>query len=678
MNNLFPEYLTHQSLWLFLLQLVFVVMVFLGQYFLCLFLQRRKNVFSDVAVESFLFVPFLLFPLALLFSFFHRANLFYGVAQTVFLSFAAAGLWKNRKRFGLALFKNIGKVEWVCYAVILVVGAFGWLVPIPDNFNGHGHSLWNVLQQMLGTGHYAVLSKADLASDDMTQLFFPPHFVFWLRLYCLPDALFFYRPAFIVPMLVGFLLVHLVKKTAPVFGFPKNAGLLGFLAVIGSFFNSLILYEIQYDSLSLLMLLYGFYLFGRFLVQKEPVWNSLLALLFFSFMVRTQIFIILFLTALLLFLFSFKSVAKHLKIKPFFLLLGIVPVLVWTGVAWRHYDNPLWPMSRGIVQRVLNRLDPTSEKPPVPLMVALPLQGEKNGATQGEARKKYGSRVRYFLGEMDAFFPENGILAPLFERTSSLFLFAVRVGPLSLALALLFSILILCKKMPGPRKEFWAVTAALFLGWLVEYLVFYRGHNKFPQYLSAMTLWPAGLVLFSFGKKYFRPVSVALAVLIFLSFNLLLFGRRNIDPDWTPLKILSGQKTFLGKLAYKSNNSIAETEAASSELDRAYASGRRVLHIEVEPGALLPSLMGREFLGRAYYLSMNSTPLKEVLEANNATALGQALKNLNIDFVFIPQRDHGILEQHPLFLVLRRFRAEGKNRLVVPVGAILENIRYGP
>ena len=673
---MFPEYLTNQSPWLFLIHFSFVVLIFLGQYFLCLFLQKRKPVFANVLLESFLFIPFFLFPLALLFSWLKLGNIFYGFSQILFATFALIGIYKYRNNLNLKLFKNIGLLEWTCYGVVFVLGYFGWLVPIPDNYNGHGHVLWNVLTRMLNTGSFDLLTRSALTSDDMTQLFFPPHFTFLLRFYCLNYSLFFYRSAILVSMIVGFLLIQVIKDICRIFNLPKNIGLLGFLAVIGTYFNALILYEIQYDVLVMLMLLFFMDLLGRAFVRREAVFSNILILLFFSFCVRTQVFIILFFAASLALIFYFKRTKDSLTIRPAFLFLGLFPVLIWSTVSWVKYDNPLWPMSRGIVERVFTKIYPHNQRQQIIAIEDVPLKIKANEKNEKKEEKNYGARVQYFFGLLNYYFPNNDWMRLIIAKMDTLLLFLIRAGPLSLTMAFIFLVLLLAKKMEWPDKEFLIIECLLIIGWGIEYILFYIGHNKFPHYLSVMTLFPAGFVLYSIEKKFFKPLPVVVVVFLFFNFNILLFGHRNIDFNFLPLQILLGQKTFIEKLAYKSNKSVPETQKESEELYHAYNLGKRILHIEVEPGGLLPSLMGREFFGEAFYFSPTNYQLKDVITAKNKEAMLEALKKRNIEFIFIPQRDRGVLESHPLFWALRELGQSSSYHLLVPVDVILKHMKY--
>lgn len=676
MNGLFPDYLTHQAPWLFLLHFCFVGLVFLGQYFLCRFIQERGKIFGNVALESFLFVPFFLFPLGLFFSWLHWGNFFYGGCQILFISFALLGIYKYRTRFHFQFLRDVSGLEWLCYGVIFILCLFGWLVPIPDNYNGHGHILWNVLTRMLNTGSFDFLGRSDLSSDDNIQLFFPTHFTYWLRFYCLPHSLFFYRSALLIPMIVGFFLVQTIKDICRIFNFPKEVGLLGFLAIAGTTFNAFIFYEIQYDTLALLMLLYSFHLLAKILVKQETVFPNLFLLLCFSFVIRTQIFIILFFSTSLLSLFYWRRLRPLLKLRPLFLLAGFLPLFLWFTIAWVKYGHPLWPQSRGAVERVFKSLHLSEQKQPMIAVEELPIKIDSKDSKREEGEKNYGARVRYFLELFDHHFPNSHRGQWGIEKLEPTALFLIRAGPLSLITAFLFFFLLLLKKMERPAREFLILEGFLLCGWVAEYLLFYIGHNKFPQYLSAVTLFPAGLVFYSLQKRFFRPLPVVLAIFLFLSFNSFLFGHRNVDFHFSPLKILFGRKTFIEKIAYKSNKTGSEIEKEAVELYQAYNSGKRILHIEVEPGGLLPSLMGREFLGKAYYFTLVNYSLRDAITAKSKEDFVKALERRKIGFIFIPQRDHETLERHPLFKVLRKLKQEGRYHLLVPVEAVHQQIRY--
>lgn len=676
MNDLFPTYLTNQSPILFFSHFSFVLLIFLGQYFLCRHVQDRWKIFANVPVESFLFVPFFLFPFSLLFCWMKWGNWFYGISQMVLITSALIGIYTHRNKLNPQFFKDVGATEWICYGVILVLGVFGWLVPIPDNYNGHGHVLWNVLMRMMETGGYDILDRHQLSSDDIVQLFWPPHLTFLLRFYCLKAPLFFYRPALLVPMLVGFLIVQVVKDICKTFQYPKVIGLLGFLGIIGTYFNVLTFFEIQYDALSLLMLLYFFSLLARIFAKKEALFTQIILLLFFSFLIRKQVFIILFFATVFGLILQFKNIRNVLKIKPSLVLLGFIPLLVWSTLAWIKYDNPMWPQSRGAAQSFFLLLYPRYQRQKAVAVTDIPLKRQEIAQQTGEKEENDGARVQYFKDFFQSHFPNNPWMRMGLDKLDALFLFCIRVGPLSLAMASFFLVLLIFRKIHRPVSELMIIEGALAVAWIVGYFIFFQGYRKFPQYFSAILLLPTGFALYFIQKKFLSRLSALLAVFLFLNFNVILFGHRNIDFHFLPLQIFLGQKTFMEKLAYKSNKSVFETKKEAEELYQAYNSGKRILHIEVEPGGLLPSLMGREFFGDAFYFSLFNYQLKDVMTAKNKESFAKSLEKRNIGFVFFPQRDHGTLEDHPLFLALRKFQQQTKHHLLVPSEEVLEIIQY--
>ncbi|MBI4125647.1 MAG: hypothetical protein HY609_06520 [Deltaproteobacteria bacterium] len=660
----FPEYLTRQSLWLFALHFTFVALVFSGQYFLCLRIQERKKIFGCVLVESFFFIPFFLSPLSCLFAWLEWGNAFYGVVQALFVLLGLAGLYRARRRWNPRGLKAVGLTEWILYGLIFTVGVFGWLVPIPDNWNGHGHVLWNVLTRMLHTGGYDFLPRSALSADDIIQLFFPPHFTFFLRWYCLNHPLFFYRSAFLVTMIVGCLLVRVAVNICKIFNLPKEAGLLGLLAVFGTYFNAMILYEVQYDLLSLLMLLYAIYLFGKMAAAREAVWSNFAVLLVFAFLIRAQIFVILLAAACLFFLVYCRRLKGLGRVRPVFLSLAFLPLLLWLGIAWVRYDHPLWPLSRGVVERIYQKIGPGY---PRKLMIA-PEEIPVVAQAQGE-KDRYGARTGYFMNLLQP-------IRPFIEKVIPGILFFIRAGPLALSLACLFFILLFLRKIKRPENAFLVVEGLLILGWLVEYVVLYWGHNKFPQYLAAMTFLPAGLMLFRLQQKFFRALPVLLAGLFLFEFNVFLFGHGNIGFTLEPARILLGRRTFIEKLAYKSNRGVEETETMAMELDRAYRSGRKILHMDVEPGGLLPSLMGKEFFWEMLYFNPIDYPLRDLLTAKNKGDFAEALRKRNIGFIFFPQRSREMLDRHPLFQALAKIKRDSRHLLIVPVEEVLAVIRF--
>lgn len=676
LDSFFPRYLTDQSPWLFLLHFVFVVLIFLGQYFLLSLIQKRKKIFDKALLEAFLFVPFFLLPFGLLFYCLHWGNFFYGFLQTIFILSAIVGIYRYHREWNRQWFKNIGWTEWIIYGFIFVVGYFGWIVPIPDQWNGHAHILFNVLTQMLQTGHFEIPDKSHLSTPDIVQLFWPPHLTFLLRYYSLNHPLFFYRSALLVPLFISFLSVQLIKAICELLNFPKQIGLLGYLSLIGTYFHSLTLYEIQYDTFSLLMLLYSLYLLARICIKKENVFLQVLFLLSLSFLMRRSVFLILFFSTCFVLIVYFRQVRRILQLRLPAVLLAVFPVLVWSSIGLILYGNPLYPECREQVDRWLQRIGSNyAVHQTVDLKGVFP-ERKENGKGDEKEGKSEGARIRYFGDLVDKYFHHHPWIRFAVGKGGSLFAFLVRAGPLSFTLAGLFFILLLVKKIEISGKEFWILEGILAGGCLTAYLLFLQGHTKFPQHLAVVTLFPAGFILHFVQKKFLKSLPMFLAMAAFLSFNVMLFGHHNIDFHFSPAQILLGQKTFVEKLAFKSNESVLKVENEVRELGEARQSGKRVLHMDVEPGAWLPAMMGKEFLGKAFYFSTFNYPLKDILTAKNKGALALALEQRDIRFIFIPQKSHGELDAHPLSEALKKLQQQSSYHLVAPVHKVLESIQF--
>jgi hypothetical protein len=155
-------------------------------------------------------------------------------------------------------------------------------------------------------------------------------------------------------------------------------------------------------------------------------------------------------------------------------------------------------------------------------------------------------------------------------------------------------------------------------------------------------------------------------------FALTTWGHADDDPSLRNVRYLwptSG--TPEERLARRTNRPLADVERELAEYERALDSlrpGERILLADHEPGALVPSLVDREYLGDAPWLDgPDGRPLRQ---ADDEAELRRELARARIRFAYRPGRAHG---RDDGVLVYERLRDyAGPERYVVPVNRLLD------
>jgi len=671
MDAIFPNYLTNQNFFVFSLHLLLVYLIVYGQYYFYSIFFKRDTSKEIQLVESFLFIPFFLFPLSLLCYWIGLGNSFYAIWQLFLIFFAVKGLFHNFRSFDIQRLIHFPFIEKAIYLLILMFGYFSWSLPIPENFNGHAYVMLNTLTRMLETNSIYFIDKFGIHYDNAVFMW-PQHFTFMLRTYCFPSDWIFYRPVFLLSVVVGFLIIQMLKDFCRTLNLPATIGFLGFLAIIGSYYNSLILFEIQYDTLSLLMLLYFLNFFAKMLVKREPRLTELIVILLIAFDIRRPVFVLMTFVMMAAGMFCFRRLKGLMRLRLPLVLATVFSVLVWSMIVYSRYSSPFYPIGYSPIENIFfkkkfyfnwDELSKYKEKLPFDW-------SSENRKSQTKAERH---RAKYFFDLVQKIFPS-------FDRTvlgghwGGLINFLIWAGPLSLFLFVIFLILLIRKRIQVDIAPFLLVATVFSIGYFIGFEAFFKAYRKYPQYLTAMTLIPCGIVLYVLSKPREDIVAIMLIVFIFLGFNIILFGHTNVNFGFQPLQIMAGRKSFIEKIAYKTNQSVDEVKKQIGELSLAYGSGKKILHMEHEPGALLPVLMGKEYLAESHYFESYFT--LDIILVGTKEQLREAFERHKIGYVFIPYRSHLVMDHHPLILSLKKINQDSGYLLVVPIEEILQTIEY--
>jgi hypothetical protein len=232
------------------------------------------------------------------------------------------------------------------------------------------------------------------------------------------------------------------------------------------------------------------------------------------------------------------------------------------------------------------------------------------------------------------------------------------------------------RSAPGARR----ILFAFLVGFLVILYVFFPSYSKYSHYGAFLVAPFAAAFLTWLFREHLRGLLLPLAAIGVFSIGIALWaynnwGHASSDSGFTNVSYLVPSKgSTIERLARSTNRTPETLETELSEYDRALAGlegGDRILYGDMEPGSLVPSLVGQEFLGDVTYLE--STEASAVRSATTESQLRAALRALDIRYVYRPGKSHGALDEG---LLLRRVAAsEDAGEYLIPTRKLLERRR---
>jgi hypothetical protein len=669
-----PADLTSSNALLLVVELAFVVVLLSGMVAIWSWLRdrviRHEAPFWVVAAEAVIAVPWILFPLLFLVSWAGGHRIVVATTQLVLGVAGAIWIWRRRGAFRPdthALPRLLR--DDLPYAIALVAVSlfvvWGWVMPFPEAFNGLQHHLVSLLRHMWDTGQYELLAPAQVSYDNNVQVW-PASFAMFLSLFTVQgiDDVGL-RPMFLLPGIGALLSLQLMRATARELGH-ESAGSIAFLLVAFSYYASSDFSDITFDLLAPLLLTYFGYHAARWAARGQGAAYPFLLVLAVSFLVRRQVFLIVagvLLALIVLKLVPWRALVPRVRVGSGALAVLIVaPALLWAGVSWAQYEDPFFPHATGISEKLFDS----------PYQAAQSTGAARSPRTVGRP----GRRIRNFFDARSEGHPfglahylpvyrEDGSglvknafagisLSVLLTLATIGFLFAVqRVGGLSL-----------------PARRARLLLVAYLAGFLAVGYQFFGTYPKFPHYISFLIAPFAALLLLELARRIPRGVGPPLLAIGLLAVGgglwaVNTWGHAAWDSKLSNVKFLvPGYGTATERLARDTGRSAADLEREAAEYQRAVASRRgRILHMEHEPGALVPALIDREFLGDVLYVE--NPRARPVIDARTKPAMLAALRRLGVAYVYRPGRGHPPWDDRPIFRETREHR--GASRFVIPI-----------
>ena len=614
-----------------------------------------------LVAESVLVMPWLAFPVLLLTGLIGWYKPALALVQAVCLFAGAAWLLRKLRRLrrprlprlGVALVTNA-----LALAAVSLFSLWSWAMPTPESFNGHYDSWINQLSDLSRTGTYHLVSAPSADTHPLVEpamFVLAPFTVPWLHEVWL-------RPMMFATGLFAFCTLLLLRATAAQVS-SRWIGSLAFLLIAFNYYTAGEFSEISSDLVTASALTYFGYRIMLLFRSGRFEYMPFLFLLGFSLVFRKQLFVLLAVAMIVLAAFQLtpwrsfslpapRSLIRQLRARAAAVLPAaavLLPCVCWLVLAWVRYGNPGAPDSYAGVS-------------------AGSLALNNVGALFADA-----GPYRYFL--LEHFFPIRDWAG---FKQLGVDVFA------GLSVSLLVALCVLAFLLLAGRMRFATtgldtrvlrriVVAYLIAFFAVAYFYF-AGYAKFSHYviylvaifaailISQAARWRAGTVV---------PMTVAL----------LAFGTGATAwayQDWfhevrqrplTNIRFLwPTWGTPVDRVARKSARSVASLDRESLEYLRAVSinarTGERTLHSDQEPGALVPTILDREYEGDFLYLEHPRAA--RVVAARDCRALEHAFRSLRIGFVYRPRRPHqpNIEES---YLMKRLNSYEGRWQYVVPV-----------
>jgi hypothetical protein len=654
-----PTHLARTGLHWFALELALVLLLFAGIVALWLPLRRRLAAaeprFWAVAAESVIAIPWLAFPVLFALALAGAWGSALIAAQVVLAVAGFIGLWRwrrggNRVREAVEMLRE-SPLNPMAIAAICLFVAWAWLMPFPGSYNGHHHLLFNLLSEMWATGSYPVLDESQVSYDN-DILVWPASFAFSLGLFSAPWAAEIdWRPVVLLGGLFSLLSLHLLRLTSAELGQPRWYGSLAFLLIAFGYFGAVRSTGIGFDLLTpLLVLLFALHLI-RWALRGKVDWLGILLVLAVAALIRGQVFLMLVAVlaiAVLSRTIRLDSLRRALPGVPRAAAAAFavgLPVITWTTFLVIEYGSPVFPHQ-----------DQTAGS-----FGVLHLDELFGGGF---------SQQNHFLDHFLPLFPdEPGTM--------------IKNAALGTSFSVLFTVVLVGYLVFAPRihrnggRTARRLALTMLAGFAVVLYLAFPTYPKYPHY-GSLLLAPFAAIFLAWAcrRLAWRGAAslVGFALLAcgtaFWAINT--WGHATWDESLENVKLLNpGYEEPVDRLARSTSRTresltdeIEEYTAALSSLE----PGERILYAEHEPGALIPSLVDREFLGDALFLE--GSRATSVVAAESNRELEKSLRDLGIRFVYRPQRAHTLIEDS---LVWKRIQRSEEADYLIPAEALLES-----
>jgi hypothetical protein len=654
-----PTHLARTGLHWFALELAFVLLLFAGIIALWLPLRRRlaasEPPFWAIAAESVIAIPWLAFPVLFALALVGAWGPALIAAQVVLAVAGLIGLWRwgrggDRVREAGEMLRE-SPLNPMAIAAICLFVAWAWLMPFPASYNGHHHLLFNLLSEMWATGGYPVLDESQVSYDN-DIIVWPAPFAFFLGLFSAPWSVEIdWRPVVLLGGLISLLSLHVLRLTSAELGQPKWYGSLAFLLIAFGYFGAVRSTGIGFDLLTpLLVLLFAMHLV-RWAVRGKVDWLGVLLVLAVAALIRGQVFLML--VAVL----AIAALTRTIRLDSLRRALASVPraaaaafavalpVITWTTFLVIEYGSPLFPHQ-----------DQTAAS-----FGVLHLDELFGGGF---------SQQNHFLDHFLPIFPDApGTM--------------IKNAALGTSFSVLFTVVLVGYLVFAPRihrsdgRAAHRLALAMFVGFAALLYFAFPTYPKYPHY-GTLLLAPFAAIFIGWAcRRWAWPGAASLVGLGLLVCGTAFWavnswGHATWDESLENIRLLNpGYGEPVDRLARSTGRTqeslldeIDEYTAALSSLE----PGERILYAEHEPGALVPSLVDREFLGDALFLE--GPRAEGVVVADSDRELEESLRHLGIRFLYRPQRAHTAIEDS---LIWKRIQDSEEADYLIPAEALLES-----
>lgn len=675
-----PLYIENIQFHFFLISLISVIVVLRGFYVSWGFFARRLDIAppflsgSVASITAILSIPLLLFPIQLFFAYkgLHRPI-------TLFLQFGFGTLgFFSLLRFLRSLRWSFVRENYfsipscVCMLSVALFVYWPFVMPYGESFNGHHHTLINMVYSFWHLGSYETIPLERVFYDNSIFVW-PPNLSFFLALFSLSavESIGFH-PVFLLPGIVSLFVWHAFRRAALLLDTEKNVGDVAFLLIAFSYYTVADFTSLSFDLLSPLMCGYFLCLLIEFFKLKNiksiPFFMLVLSL---SFLVRKQFFLLFGVMFVSIVVLAWRNKYNFKEIfQGKFCLLVIIfcfPSLVWALHQLVVYGSPFFPHDNSITAMLFK-----------PREISLaPLLDMPRGQEQGYWAMLANKLTTYKKQTGNNFYVEH--FFPMFCRSSLMVTLKNIFLGLSNSTVLTFSALtfIIRENLSGLKTRYGVyVFYVVLFAYLFVGVIFFPAYPKYPHYAAFLFAIFAAIFLKKYLFKDFHIFTAGISVVLFAfgvyswAFNI--WGHSFRDYTFQNIYFLSSRygaaadriSRVTSRPADDIVREIAELELATHAIRD---KKERILYMEHEPGLLVPSILNNDFFATVLFYENYVT--RDVFLAKNKVDLVHALCSHNIKYVYMPQRDHGVFEDTLLIKILRAYN--GNWKYVIPISEIL-------
>jgi len=663
-----PSYLSSSGWQWFALEGAFVALVVTGMASVWSAVRRRVDgaprSAGILAAESVFAVPFVLFPALLGLS---AAGLHRPALVATQLALGAAGLraairhrraaryWPHRLRAAV----DADPLLVLALGAVALFIAWNWAMPVPEGFNGHHHLVVSQIHEWWRSNTLELLPRGTV-SYDRSVLAYPAHLGMTLAVFSVQgiDAIDV-RPVFLFAGVIALMTLVAMRATCRELGAPA-AGSAAFLLVAFSYSTAGDLTQITYDLFSpLLVSLFGYHA-ARLVAKGEPDPLGLAVVLAAAAAIRPPAFLLLAAICLLGAMVrprAVKTLVGALPRPPVAIPVAAavaLPALLWFGLMWAHYGTPLFPHKR----------------------TALAALGDA-GPSGPDASAGRGSTAPDVVEHVLPFHRDGaeGLVKDVFCGLSlSLLLTLSTVAALAAGL-------IAAGRGTAALRSLRGLVLVYVAAYVAVLYVFFLDFPDYAPFIAPLIApLPAVAAVVLLRGRALRATAAAVVAVTFLAgvgyWAKNTWGHMSEAPISRNLRLLwPTWGTPADRIAARLDRSAPDIRRAVIDYERAYAAlgpGERILYADHEPGALIPSLLDREYLGDARFLDDRQN--EAVLRAPTRAALRARLAAARIRFVVRPGRAHPGDEGFLLYRLLTGYRGPEQ---VVPVERLLA-VRASP